>query len=47
MIKFIIAGPDVYSEKERARAILFNSANIDDFVKSFEFCGVIYYKKIK
>jgi hypothetical protein len=45
MIKFILCGNNTYSKEEMAREILFGKSYPNDFVKSFEFDGVVYYKK--
>lgn len=47
MVKYILFSYTPYIEKERAKAILFNNANIDDFVLANIFEGVKYYKKVK
>ena len=47
MVKYILFTYTPYTEKEKARAILFNGANYNDFVLANIFNGVKYYKKVK
>lgn len=47
MVKYILFSYTPYTEKERAKAILFNNANINDFILANIFDGVKYYKKVK
>ena len=47
MVKYILFSYTPYTEKERAKAILFNNANFEDFVLANIFDGVKYYKKVK
>jgi hypothetical protein len=47
MVKYILFTYTPYTEKEKAKAILFNGANYDDFVLANVFDGVKYYKKVK
>lgn len=46
MIKFIICNYTPYNEKERAKEILFNNANIKDFKLAFIWNNQKYYKKV-
>lgn len=43
----IIANKNTYTQKEKAKAILFNNANIDDFQLVCIWNGQKLYKKIK
>lgn len=45
MKTWVICGGNTYTRKEMAKEILFGKAYPNDFVKSFEFNGVVYYKK--
>lgn len=45
MKTWIICGGNTYTKEEMAREILFGKAYPNDFVKSFKFDGVVYYKK--
>lgn len=36
-----------YTEKERAKAILFNNIPLDAFIPVFVFNGIQYYKRVK
>jgi hypothetical protein len=45
MKTWIICGGNTYTKEEMAREVLFGKAYPNDFVKSFEFDGVVYYKK--
>ena len=47
MVKYILFSYTPYTEKERAKAILFENDNFDDFVLANIFEGVKYYKKVK
>lgn len=47
MVNFIYCNFTPYTEKERAKAILFNNADINAFKLAFIFDGVKYFKKIK
>ena len=47
MIKAIVCNYTPYSEKERAKAILFAGAPVDSFVPVFVYNGVKYYKRVK
>jgi hypothetical protein len=46
MKTWIVCGKDIYTREEKAKEILFKNANIEDFVKAFEFDGKEYFKKI-
>ena len=43
----IIANKNTYTQKEKAKAILFNNANADDFQLVYIWNGEKIYKKIK
>ena len=47
MIKFIWCNYNAISQKERARAILFEGASAEEFAPVFVWDGVQYFKKIK
>ena len=48
MKTWVICGSkNVYSDKERAKEILFNNVCADAFIPTFVFDGIQYYKKIK
>lgn len=47
MIKFIYCNYTPLNEKERAKEILFNNANKNDFKLVFIFNGEKYYKRVK
>ena len=47
MKTWLICGKNVFSKKEKSHEILFNNANIDDFVPAFTFEGIQFYRKIK
>lgn len=47
MIEFILCNYTPYTQKERAKAILFENASEKDFKLVFELNGKKYYKKIK
>ena len=43
----IIANKNTYTQKEKAKEILFNNTNIDDFKLIYIYNGEKIYKKIK
>ena len=47
MIKFIYCNYTPYTQKEKAKAILFENANENEFKFVFEFNGEKYYKRVK
>lgn len=48
MKTWVICGSkNVYSQQERAHEILFNNVSAEEFIPTFVFDGIQYYKKIK
>lgn len=47
MVTKVWCNYNAVSQKERARAILFGNAKPEDFIPTFMFDGIQYYKKNK